>query len=259
MSTPTGGSTAAHPGSGAAMGVPKRSAYRRTMTEIRLERLREVREVLFRTGTVAPRADGESRRLSPVAIGEAEGMALREWVRRVRATRTLETGLGFAISTLFICEGLLENGPDGSHIASDPFQFEGLPMHRTTFMGVGLQILEDAGVRDLVEFYEEESQITLPRLVGEGRQVDLAFLDGNHRFEGVFLDLIYAGRLVKEGGVVFVDDVQLRGIARAVNFCVTNLGWTREDGGEESAHAWVVLRPGSRQTYLRPYTEFVDF
>jgi hypothetical protein len=37
----------------------------------------------------------------------------------------------------------------------------------------------------------------LPRLLGDGRQLDLAFLDG-HRFEGVFLDLIYSGRLLDE-------------------------------------------------------------
>ena len=28
------------------------------------------------------------------------------------------------------------------------------------------------------------------------RRSDLAFLDGNHRCEGVFLDLIYSGRLL---------------------------------------------------------------
>ena len=141
-------------------------------------------------------------------------MALREWVRKEHALRTLETGLGYAISTLFICEGLLENGTDGRHVAADPYQFRGLPMHQTTYGGVGLQILEDAGVRDLVEFHTEESQIVLPRLLADGRRFDLAFLDGNHRFEGIFLDLVYSGRLLEEGGIVFVDDTQLPGVRR---------------------------------------------
>jgi hypothetical protein len=43
----------------------------------------------------------------------------------------------------------------------------------------------------------------------------LAFLDGNHRFEGVFLDLVYSGRLLREGGIVFADDTQLAGVRRA--------------------------------------------
>ncbi len=76
-----------------------------------------------------------------------------------------------------------------------------------------------------------------PRLLIEGRRFDLAFLDGNHRFEAVFLDLIHAGRLLKEGGIVFVDDTQLEGVRRAVEFCVTNLGWTIEDAGEERSQA----------------------
>ncbi len=224
-----------------------------------VEKVREVRERLFGAGTVVARRDGRSRDLFPVAIGMEEGLALREWVRKEGALRTLETGLGFAISTLFICEGLIGNGPDGSHVAMDPYQFSGLPTHRTTYVGVGLQILEEASLLDLVEFHPEESQIVLPQLLAEGRSFDLAFLDGNHRFEGVFLDLIYSGRILKEGGIVFVDDVQLPGVARAVNFCVKNLDWVREDRGKEGIHEWIVLRTGPRDAFLRPSADFVDF
>jgi hypothetical protein len=111
-----------------------------------------------------------------VAIGPGEGLALLEWVRREHAQQTFETGLAFGISTLFICEGLLANGPGGCHVAADPYQFTRL--HRTTYLGVGLQILEEAGVRDLVEFYAEESQIVLPRLLSEGRASTSPFSTG---------------------------------------------------------------------------------
>jgi predicted O-methyltransferase YrrM len=223
------------------------------------QEVHEVIEQLVDAGSVVARADGRSRELFPVAIGMSEGVALRDWVRKEGALRTLETGLGFAISTLFICEGLLANGPDGSHVSADPYQFTGLPMHRTTYAGVGLQILEEAGVRELVEFYAEESQIVLPRLLAEGRSFDLAFIDGNHRFEGVFLDLIYSGRLLKEGGIVFVDDTQLPGIRRAIDFCVANLGWVTEEESKEGVHEWLVLRTGPPDAFMRPYTAFRDF
>jgi predicted O-methyltransferase YrrM len=209
------------------------------------------------------RAFRESRDLGafhPVAIGAEEGLALREWVRAEGALRTLETGLGYGIATLFICEGLLANGPDGRHVAVDPYQLEGLPGHRTAFAGAGLRILEEAGVRDLVEFHNEESQLVLPRLLADGRRFDLAFLDGNHRFEGVFCDLIYSGRLLKEGGIVFVDDTQLPGVRRAVGFCVANLGWVVEDeGAEGDSHVWMVVRTGGAEAYLRPFAEFFEF
>lgn len=226
-------------------------------TVSRIERVREVRGRLMTAGTVvAP--DGRSHELSPVSIGATEGRALRGWVHKEGALQTLETGLGYAISTLFICEGLLANGSSGRHVAADPYQFNTL-RPGTTYAGVGLQTLEDAGVRDLVEFYEEESQIVLPRLLGEGRRFDLDFIDGNHRFEGVFLDLIYTGRLLKESGIVFVDDTQLQGVRRAVDFCVANLGWVAEEAGEEGIHReWLVLRTGSPAVFHRPFMEFVD-
>jgi predicted O-methyltransferase YrrM len=188
----------------------------------------------------------------PIAIGPREGAALRDWVQREGARRTLETGLGYAVSRLFICEGLRANGVDGRHVAIDPR----LP---GSHVDAGLDALEQAGVRELVEFYAEGSEVVLPRLLAEGRRFDLASIDGNHRFEGVFLDLVYSGRLLKEGGIVFVDDLQLRAIQRAVGFCVSNLSWAVEDDGEEGEHEWVVLRTGSHDAFLRPFDQFVDF
>jgi predicted O-methyltransferase YrrM len=67
-------------------------------------------------------------------------------------------------------------------------------------------VLEEAGVANLVELHDEESQILLPRFVQEGREFDFAFVDGDHRFDGVLLDLVYLGRLVRRGGAVVVDD-----------------------------------------------------
>jgi hypothetical protein len=76
----------------------------------------------------------------------------------------------------------------------------------------------------------------------------------------VFLDLIYSGRLLIEGGIVFVDDTQLPGVRRAVNLCVANLGWVIEDEDKErEAHEWLVLRTGPSDVFLRPFTQFVEF
>jgi len=225
-----------------------------------VERVRAVRERLLEEGAVVTRADGVRRELFPVAIGAAEGSALRDCVVAEHAKRTIEVGLGFAISTLFLCEALLENGPDARHVAIDPYQLESLPSHRTAYAGAGLQILEDAGVRDLVDLHAEESQLVLPRLLAGGRTFDLAFVDGNHRFEAVFLDLVYLARLLPERAVVFVDDVQLPGVRRAVDFCVASLGWTVDvDGSDGDAHAWQALRTGPRSAFLRPFDRLADF
>jgi predicted O-methyltransferase YrrM len=169
-----------------------------------------------------------------VSVTPAEAEALRGWVERERATRTIEIGLGYGVSALAVCEGLRANG--GRHVVIDPFQ-------ETRFGGEGLRLLEEADVADLVELHPEESQLVLPRLVAEGRRFDLAFVDGNHRFDAVFLDLVYLGRLVRGGGIVFLDDYQLPAVARAVSFCTTNLGWTLEEvSPPDELHRWAVAR-----------------
>ena len=100
----------------------------------------------------------------------------------------------------------------------------------------------------------------LPWLLGEGRRFDLAFLDGTHRFEGIFLDLIYPGRLLGERRVVFVDDTPDAPVAHADGYCLPNLGWTVEDTGREGdAHEWMVLRTGPDGAYHRPFTQHTDW
>jgi len=218
-----------------------------------LDRVRAVLGRLVRDGTAEARSDGTVHSLFPVAVGPAEGAAIRSWVVREAATRTIEVGLGYGISALFVCEGLLTSGaPDIHHVAIDPNQ-------DTRFASCGLQFLDEAGVIGMVEHHAGESQTILPRFVSEGRRFDLAVIDGNHRFDAVFVDLYYLGRLLRPGGIVFVDDYHLPGIARAASFFVTNLGWPLEEvSTAEDCHHWAVLRT-SAEPDNRHFDYFVDF
>jgi predicted O-methyltransferase YrrM len=191
--------------------------------------------------------------LSAVSIPVAEAEALESWVRQEDAMVTLEIGLAYGISALHVCAGLLENGhADARHVALDPNQSR-------RFSNEGLRALREAGLEGVLEFHAEDSQLALPRFVGEGRRFDLAFVDGNHRFDGVFVDLVYLGRLVRGGGVVFLDDYQLPAVAKAARFCVGNLGWTlEEEGVGDRRHHWAVLRLPEMPPE-RDFTYFVDF
>jgi predicted O-methyltransferase YrrM len=93
----------------------------------------------------------------------------------------------------------------------------------------------------------------------ERRSFDLAFVDGDHRFDGVFVDLCYLGRLLRSGGIVFLDDYQLPAVARATSFRVTNLAWTLEEvSGADDAHQWAVLRT-PEEPDTRPFDYYIDF
>ncbi len=214
---------------------------------------RAVRERLLREGEVVARSDAGVHSIFPVAIGAREGEVLEAWTGREGARRTIEVGLGYGVAALFICAAEL-SAPDAdrAHVAIDPYQ-------STRFAGCGIQVLSEAGLADMVEFVEEPSEIVLPRLLAERRMFDLAFVDGNHRFDGVFLDLVYLGRLVRRGGIVIVDDHQLPAIATAVSFCTTNLGWTVEETStDDPQHHWAVLRT-ARSPDTRRFAHFVEF
>jgi predicted O-methyltransferase YrrM len=215
--------------------------------------VRNVIEGLVRDGTAVARSDGSLHTLFPVAVSAAEGEALGQWVAREGATQTIEIGLGYGMSALFICEGLLGSGEENAlHVVLDPNQ-------ATRFADCGLQFLDEAGLTGLVEFHAEESQIVLPRFLTEGRTFDLAFIDGNHRFDGIFVDLVYIGRLLRSRGIVFLDDYQLPAVARATSFCVTNLAWTLEEvSAADDLHHWAVLRT-PEEPDTRPFDYYIDF
>jgi hypothetical protein len=84
-------------------------------------------------------------------------------------------------------------------------------------------------------------------------------VDGNHRFDGVFVDLAYLNRLVRRAGIVVVDDYQLPAVAKAVSFCLENLGWQIEETSTaDEQHHWAVLRT-SAEPDTRPHDFHVNF
>ncbi|HEV3377272.1 MAG TPA: class I SAM-dependent methyltransferase [Thermoleophilaceae bacterium] len=181
-------------------------------------------------------ASGARVDLAPHSVERAQGEALRDLAIAERAQRTVEVGLALGMSALFLCQAVLRHG--GRHVAIDPFQ-------RESWNGAGLRTLREAGVEGLVEVIEDESQLALPRFVGEGRAFDFAFVDGDHRFEGVFLDLYFMTRLVKPGALVVVDDMWMPAVRMAVAYVERNLGVTLEPGALPNAFRWR-RRPLSR-------------
>jgi predicted O-methyltransferase YrrM len=188
-----------------------------------------------------------------VSIPRQEGEALRAWVIREQASRAIEIGLAFGFSALFICEDLLtQEDAAPQHVALGPWQ-------ASAYADCGLRNLSRAGVMPLVEFHPQASRQALPRFLEEQRQFHLAFVDGNHRFDAVFVDLYYLGQLVRRGGVIFLDDFQLPTIRKAAEFFVENLSWKVEDVSPlADQHQWAALRTAERED-ARDFQYFVDF
>ncbi len=208
-------------------------AYRRAPTgqTVRVtvaERLSAHLAEAYERGNV-PTRTGDVIELSPHSIERDQGEALRELAISEGAERTIEVGLALGMSALFLCQAVLQRG--GGHVAIDPFQ-------ESSWRGAGLMTLEDAGVRVNVEVIEEESQLALPRLVSEGRTFDLAFIDGDHRFEAALLDLYFMTRLVRPEGLIVMDDMWMPSIRTAVAYAERNLGLALEPDSLPDGFRW---------------------
>jgi predicted O-methyltransferase YrrM len=193
-----------------------------------METLTRYLDDAYGRGSVSDAA-GAPVELAPHSIEREQGEALRDLAIAEAAERTIEVGLALGMSALFLCQALLPRG--GRHVAIDPFQ-------RESWNGAGLRTLRDAGVNELVEVIEEESQLALSRLVAERREFDLAFVDGDHRFEGVFLDLYFMTRLVRPGGLVVVDDMWMPAVRTAVAYVERNLAATLEPNALTNGFRW---------------------
>jgi len=202
--------------------------------------LRRHLDSLYEQGHVEG-VDGDHVPLDPHGLCELDGREIRDLAIAENVGTTLEVGLGLGLGTLSLCEALLEVGrPNARHVVVEPFPSD--------FGGAGTRTIRAAGVEEIVEQMHEESQLALPRLATEGRSFDLALIDGDHRLEGVFLDLCFADRLVRPRGLVIVDDLWMPPVRLAVAYVERNLDWELLPDAMTRAFRWKRPRtlPGRR-------------
>ncbi|MCI0545826.1 MAG: class I SAM-dependent methyltransferase [Candidatus Rokubacteria bacterium] len=166
-------------------------------------------------------------------IPREEGEFLQKLILEVKPRVSVEVGLGYGISSLFICEALTQVQAE-RHIIIDPYQFPG-------WGGIGLHNLKEAGYDRLVDFREAPSHLALPQLEAEGLRIDFAFIDGWHTFDYALVDFFYIDRLLRVGGVVAFDDAMYTSIRKVCRYVATNRAYTVIDDG--------VARPRPRRPW----------
>jgi len=177
-----------------------------------LRRMVDTREATARSGGVL--------RGAPVSSPN-NLVTLRNLCAALAPERTLEIGLATGGSALALASAHrdLGRGPARQHLAIDPMQ-----LSPKAYDGAALVALERAGLVGYVHLYVGASAAVLPRLVEEGVRVGLAYVDGSHLFEDVFVDFYYTARLLPEGGVVCFDDCALRDVRKVIRFIQRNFG-----------------------------------
>ena len=176
-----------------------------------------VLEELFTSGRVTSSA-GEQRELDS-NVDPTFGKVLYDLVAYdSEINRTLEVGMAYGISSLYIAQALLDSGREHvHHVAVDPFQ-------SSQWASIGVTNLLSAGLSNKERFtlVEKESFRALPALVDEGRVVDMILLDGMHTFDYTLVDFFYADLLLRDGGILVLDDLQMPSVQRVKNYIETN-------------------------------------
>ncbi len=170
-------------------------------------------ERIYDTGR-AEDEEGRSVEVFPTAISFDEGKALYDLIRRTKVKNTLEIGMAYGLSTLFICQAHRDNGA-GYHTAIDPFE-------NTMWRSVGLTNIKKAGLENVFRFYEAPSYDVLPQLTRSKESFGFVFIDGSHLFDYALVDFFYTDKLLEPGGYVMFDDLWMPSIRKLISFILKN-------------------------------------
>jgi len=170
-----------------------------------IEALYSTRRIIGRTGK---EFDG------PKGISSLNNLkTIEQMMERYSPRKTLEVGLAFGGSATVFASTHKKNNPTGlcAHTAIDPLQ-------TSHWDGCGRLRLEETQLMEFVEVIEERSSVALPRLMAEGRQYGMIYVDGSHLFEDAFIDAYYCMRLLETGGYLLFDDCSDPHVAKVIAF-----------------------------------------
>ena len=162
-----------------------------------------------------PGRDGQPIKVR-AEISVEMGDYMQGLISELKPKHSLDVGLAYGVSAMFICDALNTVGAD-KHFVIESHQ-------RTPVWnnGAGLDTLHKAGYESLVEFHGEESQRALPKLAERGEKIDFAFIDGAHTFDHALVDFFYIDKMLNVGGIIVFDDVGFQCIEKVCRFILKN-------------------------------------
>lgn len=153
--------------------------------------------------------------LDAVRVPIVQGSEINRLARSIRANRTLEIGLAYGFSAIWMLNAIGQQD-EGCHIAVDPYEKE-------LWSGIGLeQVGRYCTRRSSFKWIPETSLDALTSMIRNGETVDLAFIDGNHRYDNTLLDFFLVDQILRVGGIVAFDDVWMPAVRTVASFVETN-------------------------------------
>ena len=148
-------------------------------------------------------------------ISVRQGATINSLMRAHSVKRSLEIGLGYGFSTVWMLDAL-RSQKDSLHIAIDPFE-------QSSWHGIGLVQVKRLGLEERrFQWVEDYSIHALSDLIRNQAQFDFIYIDGNHRFDDVVVDFYLSDQVLRPGGLIALDDLWMQSIRTAANFIITN-------------------------------------
>jgi predicted O-methyltransferase YrrM len=178
--------------------------------------MNEILNDIVRTGRVRSKTGEQIENIT--GITPDEGELLKRLVREQKPRVSLEVGLAFGTSALYLCDALAEVGAVRHHIID--------PNQSTEWKGIGIENLRRAGHGGLVELREKPSLEALPELLAEGVRLDFVFHDGWHVFDQTLCDFMFIDKMLEVGGILAFDDTTWPSMRKVLRYIVTNRAYS---------------------------------
>jgi hypothetical protein len=142
-----------------------------------------------------------------------QGLFLQKMFDIVKPLRSLEVGLAYGISALFILEKHKELGNlEKSHIVIEPYPWGGVAEYN----------LKIEGLMDLVDIRYSKSDEILPRLFYDNIRIQYAYVDTTKVFDTVLQDFYFIDKILDVNGILILDDCNggwpgVQRVARFIN------------------------------------------
>lgn len=145
-------------------------------------------------------------------ISVAECIFLHKLVTTIKPKRIFEFGMANGMSTMIFLDALIKIGGDALY-SNDPFQ-------KTVWNSIGLY--NASQVKGTVKHIHTEKMSTDNFDDIPNEYFDIVLIDGAHDKPNVILDIMNTKRILKNGGIMVLDDVLHKGVHDAINEVLMN-------------------------------------
>ena len=178
-----------------------------------------------------------------------QGLFLQEMFDIAAPSSSLEVGMAYGISSLFILQKHHEKGNmPGSHLIIEPYPWEGIAEFN----------FRKANLSCYAQIEYAKSDEVLPKLYYNKHTIQFAYIDTTKLFDVVMQDIYFIDKILDVNGIIVMDDCGggWPGIQKAARFLNSLPHYKLLKGHQESR---ITLKRGIAESAVRSLVKFIPF